>query len=496
MFNKQSLIQDNTFKWIFGLAIFVRIIAVFFSQGYGMHDDHFLIIESSGSWVDGFDYNHWLPSHPDNIGPEGHSFTYVGINYYYFLMLKTLGISDPKVLMIFNRFLHAALSMIVVLYGVKITAKISSIQNAKIVGWLLALLWVIPFLSVRNLVETTAIPFLILGVWFLLREQKKIDYLWAGMLIGLAVSFRYQIGVFALAIAAIYFLQQKWKPFLLFCSGVLILFIFTQGFVDFIIWGYPFAELWSYVNYNMKQGTEYMPNTNYFMYFLVLIGVMLVPMGFLLFAGFIKTWRKHFLLFIPTLVFILFHTFYPNRQERFVLSILPFFIILGVIGYSMFTQSHRVQKWWRISWIIFWALNIPMLVVATFTYSKKSRVEAMYSIYNDGIKNETILMEGTGGNRVSMLPRFYSGEWGSTIMERTSSEQPLVELYKEPVKLDYIFFFEETNLKKRIIEYKAIYPNMNIVKKCNPSLIDQLLRYLNPNNSNEYIEVWKTNAVK
>jgi len=459
-----------------------------------MHDDHFLIIESAGSWVDGFDYNHWLPSHPYNSGPEGHSFTYVGINYYYFLMLKSFGIADPKVLMIFNRLLHAALSMIVVIYGIKITLKISTVQNAKIVGWLLALLWITPFLAVRNLVETASIPFLVLGVWLIIRESKKIDFLWAGMLIGLAVSFRYQIGVFALGIAAIYFFQQKWKAFLFFCSGVLILFIFTQGFIDYLIWKRPFAELEAYVTYNLNQGTEYLPNQNYLMYFLVLIGVMLVPLGFLLFAGFIKSWRKHMILFVPTVVFILFHTFYPNRQERFVLSILPFFIILGVIGFSLFKASVNRDKIWRFSWIAFWIINIPMLLVASVTYSKKSRVEAMYSIHNDGIKKEVIIMEGSGGGSVSMLPRFYSGEWQSVIYDRTSKEQPPIEVHEPAMVPDYIFFFEETNLEKRIAEYKTIFPDLKLVKKCNPSLIDQLLRYLNPKNSNEYIEVWKTNA--
>ena len=59
---------------LFGL--FFRLMAILFSEGYGMHDDHFLIIESSSSWVDGFDYNNWLPWSAGNNGiPSGHSFT-------------------------------------------------------------------------------------------------------------------------------------------------------------------------------------------------------------------------------------------------------------------------------------------------------------------------------------------------------------------------------------------------------------------------------------
>ena len=56
------------------IGLLVRLVAVVFSKGFGWHDDHFLIIESSQSWVDGFDYNYWLPDENDpNRVPQGHS---------------------------------------------------------------------------------------------------------------------------------------------------------------------------------------------------------------------------------------------------------------------------------------------------------------------------------------------------------------------------------------------------------------------------------------
>ena len=58
------------YKWIIFSAIAIRLIAVIFSQGYGMHDDHFLIIEASSSWVAGYDYNNWLPWTEGNTGPD------------------------------------------------------------------------------------------------------------------------------------------------------------------------------------------------------------------------------------------------------------------------------------------------------------------------------------------------------------------------------------------------------------------------------------------
>ena len=114
------------------LALVVRIIAAVFSQGYGMHDDHFLVIEASASWTEGYDYNHWLPWSQNTQGhPEGHSFTYVGLNYCYFAVMKGIGVSDPEILMLVNRLIHALLSMLVVIYGIKITEKLAGISSTK-----------------------------------------------------------------------------------------------------------------------------------------------------------------------------------------------------------------------------------------------------------------------------------------------------------------------------------------------------------------------------
>jgi hypothetical protein len=124
-------------------------------------------------------------------------------------------------------------------------------------------------------------------------------------------------------------------------------------------------------------------------------------------------------------------------------------------------------------------------------YSKKSRVDAMYSLYNNGMQNENILMEGSGSGRVSMLPKFYSKSWDCFVAERL---KPTDDLNAYTGKsFDYIFFYDDKHLKERISQYKKIYPKMQLHFSAYPSYIDRVLRELNPRNANEYIEVWKTN---
>ncbi|MBI1836629.1 MAG: glycosyltransferase family 39 protein [Flavobacteriia bacterium] len=484
-------IDFTSFKTILIAALVIRIIAAIFSKGYGMHDDHFVIIETASSWSDGIDNSGWLSWSEQSIGkPQGHSFTYVGINYLLFKALKMIGIHDPQLLMLFNRFFHAFLSLLVVYFGIKITTKISSKKNAIIVGWLLAFLWVMPFLSVRNLVEMTSMPFLIWGSWMLLKEEKNKNFLIAGLLIGVAISFRYQIAIFAIAIAAYYFFNWRFKSCFYFCIGVILMFSATQGIVDFIVWGYPFAEFIGYATYNMNEGTQYLPNQNYLMYFLVLMGVMLFPLGILMMIGFFKTWKTQTLLFLPTLAFILFHTFYPNRQERFVLTIVPYFIILGVVGFDKIRQKIFWDKTWKTSMLIFWILNIPIMLFLTLTYTKMSRVEAMYALYGNKMKGEKILLEGSRETKPSMMPQFYANSWDCKFTERLDTTQLLDVV--EGSKYDYIFFFGEEKLKERIDSYKRINPQIHLIKKCFPSTLDEILRKMNHHNTNQYIEVWKT----
>jgi hypothetical protein len=485
-------IDFSSFRTIIFVGLIFRLLSAIFSAGYGMHDDHFLIIEAASSWADGFDYNGWLPwSEGNRGGAEGHSFTYVGINYLYFALAKFIGLDNPMMLMVFNRILHAIGSILVVYFGIKITEKLSNRKNAVIVGWILSLLWVMPFLSVRNLVEMTSIPFLMWGVWLLVRNRKEIDFLYAGMLLGMAVSFRYQIGVFAVGLAAYYFFKFQWKPLFLFCGGVLLLFGATQGLVDFFIWGYPFAEFIAYFTYNVNEGVSYMINTNYFMYFYVLFGVLLLPLGIVALIGFFNSAGKQWLLFLPTILFILFHTAYPNRQERFILTVLPVVIILSIIGIDYLRKTTFWEKTWDFSWKVFWVLNIPLLLFFSFTSSKKSRIEAMYALYENNMEKERILIEASGDSKISMMPQFYSGGWQAQFTERDNAETPLT--VHEGFVFDYIFFVGDDELKDRISDYRKLYPKMKLVKACEPSTIDKVLHTLNPRNSNEYIEVWKTN---
>jgi len=250
--------EQKPLKSILILAIFIRVMAAVFSSGYAMHDDHFLIIESSSSWASGYDYNNWLPSSQiaagiENPSPAGHSLLYPGVHYLFFECTEFIGVKDPKIQMFLVRLAHAFLSLLVVLISFKITERLSSSRIAKIVGVCVALGWAFPFYGVRNLTEMVCIPFFLYGIWQIVKVDMKDEwkgFIFAGILFGIAFSVRLQLAVFYLLFGICMLVLKKWKGSVGLIIGFVIGAFLTQGLIDYFIWGVPFAELLEYISYN------------------------------------------------------------------------------------------------------------------------------------------------------------------------------------------------------------------------------------------------------
>ena len=227
-------ILENFEKWplffIVSIAFLIRLVAVFCSHGYLMHDDHFLVIEAAQSWIDNYDYNNWLPENSKDGNPTGHSMFYVGLHYVFFYILSILNIEDPSFKMFMVRLIHAIYSLLIVLIGYKITNEIDSKKSAIAVGFLLSIFWFFPVLSVHNLVEFVCIPPLLGGLWYSLRYKKhnNLKYIiLAGILFGISIGLRIQTCLFPLGIGIILFLKNT-------CSSISASYYYFKFFFNFI----------------------------------------------------------------------------------------------------------------------------------------------------------------------------------------------------------------------------------------------------------------------
>lgn len=151
------------------------------------------------------------------------------------------------------RFLHAILSLFTIWYGFKITQKLAGVKAAGLASLLLSVLWFMPFLSVRNLVEVVCIPFLAASLWYAMTASEKPNsmkwYLISGLVSGIAVCIRFQSFFFIAGIGLAILLSLN--ECLYFGLGVIFSFSLIQGVVDTLIWGKPFVEFIAYVQYNI-----------------------------------------------------------------------------------------------------------------------------------------------------------------------------------------------------------------------------------------------------
>lgn len=481
------------------LGFGVRLFSVLFSKGFGWHDDHFLIIEPAQNWADGFD-NNWIPSEKNpNILPQGHSFFYIGIHYYIFKFCAWLNLNDPQAKMLLVRFLHALWSLLIIKYGYKITEQYANKKTAWYVGIFLTFYWFIPFTSVRNLVEFVSVPPFLIAIYMLRKENlKPIHYLAAGFWLGVAFSIRFQTLFISAGIGlALLIYRTSFKNLLLVLlsfSGVVLL---TQGLIDYMIWKRPFAEFSSYVEYNVNNAATY-GTDNWHMYFDLILGLLIPPLSIVLFTGYFVSWKKTPLIFWPVMIYLAFHTYFPNKQERFIMTILPLIIISGTVGMFMLYEKYRARinpKLLRASRTFVIVLNILLLCILTVSYSKRHRVEAMSYLCKKGDSSSFMIEDGTKEDSFLIPPLFYYGKWPSVVgINKTFTADSALKYYNQlpdSEKPTYVIFWKAQDIEARVDTLKKRFPNLVYDATIEPSFIDKTLYWLNPMNDNQTAFIYK-----
>lgn len=529
----KKYIEDHPLAFLLWLAFLVRLIAVFFAKGYMMHDDHFLTVEPSASWADGYNFNEWAPGiGNDRESPEPISFFYLGFLYVFFKGLNFLGIENPDTQMYVIRFIHACYSLLTVYFAYRITERLSGKRDAFYVGLLLALIAVMPNYSVRNLVEFVCMPPLLAGFWILIRfhafrpvalkfprgngsltlndgvtNALRIStgrLVLAAFIMGLAVGFRYQAVLIVALTGGMFVLQKELRHFFVFGAVAFIAFFLTQ-MDDVLFWGgKPFQHLQGYFGYNAENALNYPGSWATYLSFIGYI--ILPPVGLMLVFGFLREWKRYFFLFFPIAFFVLFHILYPNRQERFIFPALPFVVILGVIGWNRFVAQSvfwSVRKsLLRACWIFFWTVNIAAMLVLSTTYSKRARVEAMLYLYEKGDCTNFIqdFRQAEGG---SLVPQFYSGNWQWYYVFRPESDyaaeirmMPDLEAQQKGTikpkdQPNYILFYNTGKMDERVEAIREYFPEMKYETTIEPGWFDVLLHRLNDKNALETVTIYK-----
>ena len=494
----QQYYHQHPLRSILLMGLLVRIISALFSHGYGFSDDHFLVIEVAQQWVDGVDYKAWMPWNGNTVA-SGHSLFYPGMHYLLFSFFKAIGVNDPEVKMYVVRLLHAFYSMIIVLFGYKISAQLSGPVVAKRVGWMLALYWFIPMMSIRNMVEMVCIPPLVIATWLLIKadeRNKLLHFFVAGLMAGIAFSFRFQTIMFIGGMGLAIWMQRKWIQGICFGIGAALMMVVIQGGIDLYIWGRPFAEFQEYTNYNIANATNYI-NGPWYNYILLVSGLMIPPISLFLFWGMYKSRKQYLWILVPALCFFAFHSYFPNKQERFILPVIPFFVMAGVAGWQAFTSQSAYwisrPKFLKGTWTFFWIINTLLLVLLTPSSTKISRVDAMSYLYHKQDMKYYMVESSNSWNAV-MMPLFYVGKWDKPY--EVSGEFPAQMVFDSITRLhlplpDYIIFSEAENIDQRVAVIKQYVHGLEYEATIESSLLDKTMHVLNPVNVNQTYFIYK-----
>lgn len=493
--HKKFLPGNLNIRHILLVGLLFRLIAVVFSKGYAFHDDHFEMAELVQRWKDGYSFL-WT-------GSDVHVFSlvYPGFLYLLFDACHAVGLHSPEQILFVTRLVHALFSLLSVWYSYKLVQRVAGNEEVSLIAALvMAIFWIFPFMAVRNLREFVCIPFLLGGSYYIADPLKRYSSVFiAALLFALAFTIRLQTLFIPFGIGLVMLFEKKQlKTAIAFGVFLLIGFMITQGLFDLIYYKDPLASVREYLRFNSDEANIVIqPRGPWYLYFGTLAGVFLGFPFLLLLFGFINSWKlKPARMFLAgSLVFLIFHSYYSNKQERFILPLIPFFIILGLIGFFDYSQTHQEKKFRRIvKFVMIWFMvfNTIGLFILSFTYSKKARVESMLYLREKGDVSN-IIMEA-----VSESPRpplFYLGKEINFYTLNSTDSVPKLTLYipggPNPSP-NYVIMSGNTNLAERVNRLKKLYPLLMYETSVAPGFIDNIAYRLNPkHNDNESWYIYK-----
>jgi hypothetical protein len=470
------------------IGLLLRLVAAVFSKGYGMFDDHFLVIQNPWDFV--HENRDWFGK------GDGSTRLYIVIHYLFHRLAADMSIlDDVQNRMFVIRLVHAFYSLLPIYLAYRITETISTTENAKRVGLFVALFWLMPFMSVRNLVEMTCIPPMLAGILYAIKPEKHDRYfIYAGLWFALAWAIRFQAAIIGGGVGIVLLMERQWRAGLLLAASFAIGTFLTQGLWDWVLYHKPYDAFIGYITHNAEHSRDYTTGA-WYVYLALFIGLFIPPMSLLLlYHAVAKTWRRYLVLLLPALLFIAFHSYFPNKQERFVLSVVPLLIMLIVIGYDEWQQGRLRTKplaAWQVKtvrglWVWFWMINTALLLLFTFTYSKKTRVETLYHVSKQPDLNALVINGGKLG--VPDMPEYYLGsKKGIPVYKYDSKDKDeetrvTAELAGLGERFPaYAIFFGNENMPERVQEFETRFSKrLTLLEEVSPSLLDDAVYYMNP----------------
>jgi len=336
---------------------------IVWGRGYNVPDELFQIIEPAWGMISGYWYKTWE-------WERGlRSWVAPGIVAGLFKASMGMGWNDPESMMRVVRLFCALASLSLPLWMYR---SLRIFVGSRWAGWsaLLFSLWpAMIYFSVRSMGEMLAADafygvLLILGPTLYEAHSAPSSkasfrkFFFAGLLLGLSFSIRFQMALLILGLFAIYAFRRQWKILLPFAGGAALWLLF-QGVLDSYTWGNFLHSPIQYLLFNGIEGgaAEHFGADPWHRYLSLLNrwfslpGVLVVLVGlFFAFKNLKKVLKaKEFgnpvlvnscLLFI----FVIPHVLSAHKEDRFLLPIFPLLFFVVCLGLHSLIQKLEVMQ--------------------------------------------------------------------------------------------------------------------------------------------------------
>lgn len=243
-----------------------------------------------------------------------------------------------------------------------------------------------PVFFIQSIRVMTDIPamFLILLSLYLFRK-KNLEA--AGLVVGIAFTFRFPVGLMILALNMIMILRKsRWTYFLrmnLPFAGIILTYaiylIAAYGSLD------PLIAAGQHQSSAVRSVSGILQNILYYPYTLIVTNLLLV------FAFFNRKLKKDIL--VPLIIFLGYFTIIGHKTPRFALMFLPFAVMLAVSGMQMIRNK-------EFRFAVFILLLIPTIHINMQMIGNLPREEPSQVQFLSSFKGEILTS--------NPLPAFYS----------------------------------------------------------------------------------------
>jgi uncharacterized membrane protein YoaK (UPF0700 family) len=452
----------------------LRLLAAVFSQGFLASDDHHVVIAAADQIASGIG----LPA------TYARSALFPGVIGGLMTITRALGIHDPGIEMLVVRLVQGAYSLLVVYFVYKILYSPADPRPALIGALLTAVFFAMPVTSVHQLEESVCQVPLLASYWWWQRSESVVGHrssvygLIAGAALGIALILRFPLIALVGAFVVIALLQRRHRMTKLALIAGLLLVVVVQGYSNALInheWWYSFkARLGPMLHPGqMAVEAEGYPHSPPWHYVLTLLAALIPPVSILLLAAAIRGGmeRRYVLAGVGVLAFLVTHSLIANKQERFLLPVLPLVFILIVAGLPWL--STRIGRWRRAMWGYFWAVNAALLLVVTFSYSKKDRVAPLLYVYRRHDATGVLVAQY---NQTFTVPAYYLGKPTPPLV--VVKERDAVQTGGLPV--NYVILYSDSPEADRALLASALHKNLMLLATISPSLTDRIAHAINP----------------